>query len=673
MAGSSAEQLAAAAWKLHQMGRLPEAINLYRQAAKLAPGYAEIHNNLGNALRAAGKPEDAAVSLARAIKLKPAIASAHSNLGLTLGELGRLEEAVASHRRALALEPNLALAHNNLGIALLELRQLDEATVCLRRALELDPGLGEAHANLGDALRLMEDQTPGEAGVRCLTDAIESYRRAIALNPFFAEAYANMGDAQARLGDLASSAASFRRALELKPGYGQALAQYAGRLRAMCDWRDKTPLIPAFVEAAKTNAKGAMAFSFLAIADDPALQFEMARHDCRVLAELDEPAVWRGKKYRHDKIRLAYLSADFNQHAVGFSIAPLFERHDRSRFEVHGVSFGRDDGSAIGERLRAAVDRFHDVRGSSDKAIAQAIREAEIDIAIDLMGHTRGARLGILARRPAPIQASYLGYPGSTGASFIDYMIADPVVAPLDNAAYFSEKIVHLPPSYLFNDAGRAIAEVTPTRSECGLPENGFVFCCFNNGYKLSPRIFDIWARLLAQIPDSVLWLRADNRWIVENLRRELAERGGDAERLIFAPTMKLADHLARHRLAGLFLDTLPYNAHSTAIDALWAGLPVLTCCGQSFPGRVASSLLQACGLPELITRSPEEYEAKALALARQPAELNLLRSKLERNRSTCPLFDNEGSTRHIEAAYHRMWEHWQAGRAPASIAVELA
>jgi protein O-GlcNAc transferase len=671
MAASSAEQLAAAAWRLHQSGQLMEAIGLYRQASKLAPGYAEIHNNLGNALRAAGKLEEAASSLSRAVKLKPGIAAAHSNLGLILAELGQLEEAAQSHRRALALQPTLALAHNNLGIALLELGRTDEAQAAFCRALALQGNLPEAHANLGDALRLSERQQQApEARARCLLDAIESYRRAIALNPGFAEAHANLGEAQSRLGELADAAASFKRAWELKPGYGQAFAQYVSKMHAMCDWRDTSPIAPVFAELARSDDKGALAFPLLSIADDPVLQLEVARHDGRVLADARSPPLWRGQKYRHEKIRLAYLSADFHEHATSYLIAELFERHDRSRFELHGVSFGRSDSSPMRKRVESGFDHFVDVQQESDQEAAKLIRASEIDIAIDLKGYTQESRPRILAHRPAPVQVQYLGYPGSMGARFIDYAVVDPFVVPEAQRVNFDEKLIYLPHSYQVNDSRRVIAEQTPNRPDCGLPEDGFVFCCFNNNYKILPEMFSIWMELLGAVPGSVLWLLADNRWTVDNLRREAGTRGIDPHRLVFAGRVSLADHLARHRLADLFLDTLPYNAHTTASDALWAGLPVLTCAGKSFQARVAGSLLHAVGLPELVADSLDNYKAMAAGFARQPKELRPIRDKLIGNRTTAPLFDAVRFCRDIETAFVESWALHQRNEAPRTFAV---
>jgi predicted O-linked N-acetylglucosamine transferase (SPINDLY family) len=374
---------------------------------------------------------------------------------------------------------------------------------------------------------------------------------------------------------------------------------------------------------------------------------------------------------RNQKIRVAYLSSDFRRHAVAYLAAELFERHDRSRFEVIGVSFGADDGSDLRSRLVAAFDRFIDVTERSDQDAAQLINELQIDIAVDLNGHTREARPGILASHPAAIQVSYLGFPATTGAPFIDYIIADPIALPFDQQPYYSEHIVHLPDCFQVNDSTREVPKQTQSRREAGLPEYGFVFCCFNNTYKIRTPIFDIWMRIMLSIEGAVLWLNADHPAVEHNLRREAKSRGVDPARLIFAPRVDLDQHLARQRLADLFLDTLPVNAGATASAALWAGLPVLTCRGQTFFGRMGASLMMAIGLPEMVTRTLEEYEALALKLAADPSLHKSIRSRLEANRSTHPLFDTDRFRRHIEAAYSRMWEYWERGESPRSFSVE--
>jgi predicted O-linked N-acetylglucosamine transferase (SPINDLY family) len=381
--------------------------------------------------------------------------------------------------------------------------------------------------------------------------------------------------------------------------------------------------------------------------------------------------LWSSESCRHERIRIAYLSADFHLHATSQLMAELFERHDRERFEVSAWSFGPETGDAMRARLRAAFEIFHDVRDVSDDDVAARLRATGIDIAVDLKGYSKDGRPGIFARRVAPIQVNYLGYPGTTGADCMDYIIGDAEVIPEGHEAYYSEQVVRLPDSYQVNDTKRLIADRTPTRAEAGLPASGFVFCCFNNNYKITPEVFDVWMRLLKAVPGSVLWLLEDNAAASRNLRREAGARGVDAERLVFAGRVLPPAHLARQRLADLFLDTLPCNAHTTASDALWAGLPLLTCRGNAFAGRVAGSLLRAVGLPELITDDLGTYEALALRLATTPGELSALKARLSQNRLTHPLFDIDRYRRHLESAYVTMAEQHRQGKLPQAFSVQ--
>ncbi len=655
------------------MGRFGEAIDLYRQAAARAPDYAEIHNNLGNALLAAGRTEEAVASLTRAAKLKPSLAGVHTNLGLALAALGRFDDAAASHRAALKLHPGLAMAHNNLGVALQKSGKLDEAIASFRRAIELDPRLPEALVNLADTLGSMKPlgESPGDPRRNArVEEAMTHYRRAIELRPDYADAYINLGGLSSELRQFAEAEACLRRARDLNPADGQAIIGHITTRREMCEWDDPAQDEAAIVRAAQTVQRGAFAFTFLTIVDNPELQLKAARREVQIRLGAGKSPLLH-KMRRRPKIRLGYLSADFCDHATAYLLAELIENHDRSRFEVHAFSFGPDDGSAIRHRLQHAFDSFSELGGLSDADAAQQVYRAEIDIAIDLKGYTKESRPGILSYRPAPVQAAYLGYPGTMGADFIDYCIADKFVAPDETARHFSERLVYLPDSYQVNDTKRQIAERTPSRTDCGLPAEGFVFCSFNNNYKITRPVFEAWMRILKGVPKSVLWLLADNEWAVANLRREAGQHDVDPGRLIFAPRVKHADHLARHRLAGLFLDTAPVNAHTTASDALWAGLPLLTCAGESFVARVAGSLLHAAGMPELVTASLADYEALALKLASEPEHLSALRAKLQRNRMTGPLFDIDRFRRHIEAAYIRMWSIWQQGGQPEPFAIE--
>jgi predicted O-linked N-acetylglucosamine transferase (SPINDLY family) len=383
------------------------------------------------------------------------------------------------------------------------------------------------------------------------------------------------------------------------------------------------------------------------------------------------PRVWRGEISSHDHIRIGYFSADFRTHPIAQLIAGLFEHHDKSRFEISAFSYGPDDTSVLRDRIRSAVENFIDVRAMTDEEIAQFVRHREIDVLVDLTGLWQYNRFSVLSRRVAPVQVNFLGYAGTTGADWMDYIIADRTIIPKDHLRFYSEQVVWLPDTYQPNDNKRRISERLPTRAECNLPEAAFVFCCFNRTNKITPEIFSVWMQLLAAIESSVLWLIETNPIATQNLRNEAKARGISPERLVFAPKMPLGDHLSRHRQADLFLDTLPYNAHTTASDALWAGVPVLTRLGEAFAGRVAASLLKAVGLPELITTSLAGYEALALKLAREPSFLAAIKAKLAHNRESHPLFDAGRFTRHIEAAYTTMWQRYQRGDPLKAFAVD--
>jgi predicted O-linked N-acetylglucosamine transferase (SPINDLY family) len=374
---------------------------------------------------------------------------------------------------------------------------------------------------------------------------------------------------------------------------------------------------------------------------------------------------------KSNQIAIGYFSADFHNHATAYLMAELFESHSRGRFRFIAYSFGPDTKDQMRERIKSSFDEFHDVRFMSDKQVAELSRSASIDIAIDLKGFTQDSRPGIFASRAAPLQVNFLGYPGTMGADCYDYLIADHTLIPDKHQSGYVEKIVYLPHSYQPNDRQRKIADKLFTRKELGLPEDAFVFCCFNNNYKITPPVFDTWMELLRVVEKSVLWLFEDNKFCSENLRREARQRGIDPHRLVFAKMLPLAEHLARHRCADLFLDTLPYNAHTTASDALWAGLPLLTQIGETFAGRVAASLLNAAGLPELITTSAREYERTAIELAQNPARLVSIKQKLWDSRLNMPLFDSELYAKHLEAAYAAMHERYLVGLPPAHIHVK--
>jgi predicted O-linked N-acetylglucosamine transferase (SPINDLY family) len=699
---------------LNGLKRHQAALASFDQALRLDPHRAETHNSRANALFALGQPQAALESLDLAIQRQPDFAGAWKNRGSILNELQQYQAALASFDRAIQLNPRDAETHSNRASALHALHQYQEAIESSTRALRLDDHLAEAWNNRGNSFLALQQyrlaQQDFEQCLRIKPDfaealnnlgaalyaldqypaALDAIDRAIQLQPDFAEAYNNRGNVQQHLEQYPAAFESFTHAKRLNPGLPYVAGMALHAKRYLCDWQDLEADCREVEARIERNQSAAIPFTILAFTSSPALERKAAEIytrdrypgpatniGCPVLAPL-------GRDPAHSRIRIGYFSADFYNHATSYLIAELFERHDRSRFEVFGFSFGPDRHDAMRQRVSAAMDRFLDVRTMPDSEVAQLARSHEIDIAIDLKGFTREGRPGIFAHRAAPIQVNYLGYPGTMAAPFIDYLIADPTVIPESAQHLYAEKIVYLPDTYQVNDSrrgcptepGRPIHAASShgwgasatARVAHSLPETGFVFCCFNNANKLSPSVFDQWMRILAQVPGSILWLLHDNPWAAANLRNEAAGSGIDPERLIFAKHLPLADHLAREQLADLFLDTFPYTAHTTASDALWAGVPVLTRIGETFASRVAASLLRAIDLPELITTSPAEYEHLAIELALDPERLRGLRERLARNRLTTALFDTAAFTRHIEAAYTAMHSRYQAGQLPDHI-----
>jgi predicted O-linked N-acetylglucosamine transferase (SPINDLY family) len=648
---------------LARLGRLAEAVSCYDKALAIKPNHVEALINRGVALRALKRPAEALASYDAALAIRPGHAETLFNRGNALKDLHRPAEALTSYDAALAIRPRHAEALYNRGNALLELKRPADAVASFEAALAIKPGYAEALNNRGSALRELKR----------LTEALASYDAALAVWPGYAEALTNRGAVLLDLKRPTAALASFKAALAIDPSLTYAFNGAADCAIKLCDWAEVDLKQENIRQQAEAGRFSVYPFVLLGYCDDPAMQAACARDFYRSKVPEPPAPLFDGTLWRNDRICIAYLSADFHSHATAYLMAQLFELHDRSRFEVIGISFGPDDESQWRARLIKAFDQFHDVRAMTDREAAELVRRLQVDIAVDLKGHTQDARLGILAHRPAPVQVNYLGYPGTVGADVIDYILADKVLLPFELQHGFAERIVHLPGCYQVNDATRPISPITPTRAELGLPQHGFVFTSFNNTWKITRPVFEVWMRLLAKVEGSVLWLIRDNADAEANLRKEAAARGIDPARLVFAEKVPAAEHLARHRQADLFLDTLPVNAHTTASDALWAGLPLVTCQGQALAGRVASSLLAAIGLPELVTSSLEDYERLALALARDPARLGELKARLAQNRATHPLFDADRSRRHIEAAYVEMWERWQRGEPPRSFSVQPA
>jgi len=642
---------------LLKIGRAERGLASSEQALAIRPDFAEAHNNRGIALQGLKRFAEALASYDRAVFLQPSYAEAHNNRGTTLLDLGRVDEALASFDRALAHNPDYAEAHNNRGVALRALKRFEEALACHERAAAIRPEYGEAHLNRGAILH----------DLHRLDEALESFRCALAVKPEYADAYRNQGLTLGELGRPQEALASYERALAACPGerFLEGVCQHA-RMQ-ICAWSDWQVRLEQLAVAIECGRPVITPFTALSLFESARIQHAAAsiwaRAECRPAQVLPPP-----RRYgRHAKVRIGYFSADFRNHAVAALAAELFECHDRSAFELTAFSLSPEVRDGLRERVERAFDRFIPAFDKTDEQVAMLARSLEIDIAVDLGGYTHEARPRIFAQRAAPIQVSYLGFLGTMGASFMDYLIADEVIVPAGLRRHYSERIAYLP-AYQVNTR-RPVSDRLFTRAELGLPPGGFVFCCFNANYKITPETFRSWMRILAAVPDSALLLLGESAAGVENLRREALQSGIDPGRLVFAGRIAYGEYLARFRVADLFLDTHPYNAGTTASDALWVGLPVLTHAGETFAARVAASLLTSVGLPQLIANSRTEYERLAVELARDCGRLAEIKQALAFARSSAALFDTPRFTRNLEALYRRMYERQRLGLLPEHLA----
>lgn len=643
-----------------QAGRTHEAEKALRRLLRRTSDHPLALSVLGAILVGTGKHDEAERFLRSAVRLNPNAHAALYNHGLALKALGRADEALAQFTQALTLNPNDAETLSNRGTVYNDLKNFEAALADFDIAIALQPNYAPAHHNKGNAL----------FGLGRYGDALASYQRVLTLMPNFVESHTGAGLCLHKLKRHDQSAEAYDAARKLKPDYPFLKGIVLHQKMLACDWAGTADLIADIESDIAAGKLSAEPFGWQGVATtDRSLQ-----QCAEIYSAATFPANHRGlppaRPDNGEKIRVGYLSGDFRAQATSFLLVGALEQHDATRFEIHAFDNGWDDGSETRKRIDAAVHRVVNIRGLSDAQAARAIRDSGIDILVNLNGYFGDDRNHVFAQRPAPVQVNYLGFPGTLGAPYMDYIVADPIVIPDAQRTFFTEKVVHLPHSYQANDNRRAMSNRVFSRSDFGLPQDGFVFCCFNNNYKITPHTFDGWMRILAHVPGSVLWLIEDNALASNNLRKEAAARSIDPARLVFAARMEPDEHLARHRCADLFLDTLPYNAHTTASDALWAGLPLLTCAGGTFAGRVAASLLTNIGLPDLIASSQEDYERLAVAFATQPDRLNALRQKLDANRLTAPLFDTERFTRHLEQAYAAMHARRKAGQRPDHIVV---
>jgi predicted O-linked N-acetylglucosamine transferase (SPINDLY family) len=640
-------------------GQFDAAIPLLLAALRQNPGLPEAWSDLGLAYEHLNRADEAIVYYTKALQVQPNFAIAQYNLCRLLRRRGRFAEAIEHARRVLRLHPEFVLGHILLGGVMLDMGRKPEALSSATEALRLSPGQADALELMASALHHMDRDE----------DAIEAYRRALAARPGSASLLRNLGQILQANGRPDEAIAVFAEAVRLDPGPVSGWLQLAyAKLRA-ADWAELDLCERQARERLRADPGATPPFLLVGVMRSSAAEQSLAAKHWADRTLVTIAPLPKRAPHGGGRIRIGYLSADFRWHATASLITGVFERHDRDRFEIFAYSIGPDDGSADRRRLEEAVDHFVDLSQLPYEQAARRIQADGIDILLDLNGYVNGARTEILAYRPAPIQVNYLGYPGTMGAGFIDYILVDPVVVPPESAPFFSEKLVHLPDCYQPN-MHRDIAPPGDTRADHGLPETGFVFCCFNQIYKITPPLFTIWMRLLRSVPGSVLWLLSAHDFTLANFRREAVARGVDPARLIFARVLPSADHLARLRHADLFVDTLPYCAHTTASDALWAGLPLVSCMGETFPSRVASSLLMAMGLDDLVTSTLAAYEALALKLALDTDSLASVRRRVWAARSTSALFDTKRMTRHIEQAFGTMWQRHQAGAAPESFAV---
>ena len=667
------------------LGKLEESIQMYKAAVHIKPDYAEAHNNLGTVFKdlnhlddafkcfkkaislkpdyvdanynlaimyqELGQFQDSVKSFLRAISLNPNFADAYINLSISLRELGNIDDAIKNLETAISINPNFAQAHNNLGSCLQELGQFNTAIKSLETAISIQPNLAEAHNNLGFIYFKKYDKV----------NAIKLYKKAISIQPSLAEAHDNLGTSLKAIGQLDKALESYEEAISINPDLDYLLGSKLGTKMNLCLWTNLLIDLKEVIIKTNTGEPSVTPFDLMGLADDPKIQ----RKASEIYSLKKHPKSYTLKNIKpypkHKKIRIGYFSSDFKIHPVAYLTAGLYELHNREHFEVHAFSLGPDTNDEMNLRVKAGVDHFHDVHLMSHKEIALLARSLEIDIAVDLAGYTAESRTDVFAMSAAPIQLSYIGFLGTMGADYYDYLIADPIMIPEKNKKDYSEKIVYLP-NFQVNDSKDSPPEITLTRKELGLPEKGFVFCCFNNTYKFTPTVFDSWARILKQVEGSVLIIYASNESSKANLVKEIALREIDPSRLIFGGRLVRPEYLARYRAADLFLDTTPYNAGTTASDALRMGLPVLTCIGKSYSARMGASILSSLNLPELITTTSKEYEALAIELATNPEKFKKLKDKLTSNLSTAPLFDTPLFTKNIESAYTTMYERHRQG-----------
>ena len=673
------------------LGNANEAIASYQKALQLKPNHTDAYNNMGMVLYEQCRFNEAIESYRKTVALEPSFADAHYNLGNALKHSGQLNKAIESYKNSLAINPNDAQVLNNYGHALKDYGEFDQAIKAFKRAIGINPDLTDAKINLDSAFEQKNDLEKtitdyariakleiGSAEILNFTGtllfnkgytsaALDRYKTALKIKPDFAGANSNIGMVLMEKGELEAALKSFKRALKIKPTMGVALSQAYHVAALMSDW--------AYVKHIKKDLLSDQLdglqsiYGLLALTDEPTVHLKNSTTE--VIKKYKfiprfEISPCQGSK----RIKIGYFSSCFRRHPISIQSVQMLEYQNKEQFETFAFHYGPDTNDDYNLRIRASFDHFINVSTLTDIEIADLAFKKGIDIAIELNGVMSRGRIGILAHRPAPIQINYLAYPGTMGADFHDYLIADHTVIPENQKGNYTENIIYLPDCYMPHDNTRQISDKQISRSDCGLPDYSFVFCCFNKSFKITPNEFDIWMRLLSKVKHSVLWLYKSNKWCEHNLQIEASNRGIDPSRLIFADKLPLDEYLGRLKLADLFLDTFNFNAHTTASDSLWAGLPIITKMGKGFAARVAGSLLKSIKIPELITTSEEEYEALALSLATNPDKLAAIKNKLAENRNCTPLFNTEAYTENLEKAYKQAYQRYADSLPPSELVI---
>jgi len=657
MSSSKQAQVIQEALSLHQSGQLDEAEIYYNKLLEQSPKDTFLLSNLGTLKLQKNSLEDGIKLIEKSLNIDSNQPDALNNLGVVLQRHNRPIDAIDKYDRAIAIVPSYAEAFSNRGNALMDLNRFDEALDNYNHAVNIKPDYARAFSNRGNALK----------NLNRFDEALESYDQAIALNPNYANAFSNRGETLIKLGQIEKAVDSYKRSILLNPDLDYILGELLNAKMRLCLWNNLSKELRDLKTKIKKNEKASNPFPLLSLTDEPDILKKVSENYVKDKYPANTQQLNDLSKSKKSKIKIGYFSPDFRSHPVSTLTAEIYELHDRDQFEIHGFYFGPVTKDEMNRRISLGVDYFHNVQSLSDDDVVKLSRSIDIDIAVDLAGFTDFQRMGIFSRFAAPIQVSYIGYLGTMGADYYDYILADSTIIPIKNQKYYTEKIAYLP-SYQANDSKRIRPEISFNRKDLGLPEGSFIFCCFNNTYKITPKTFDSWARILKEVKGSILLIYADNEVAKTNLQKEISNRGVNSSRLFFGKRLSKFEYLARYRVADLFLDTQPYNAGTTASDALWMGLPVLTLCGNSFPARMAASLLNAVNIPELITSTQDEYESLAIELASKPKKLKLIKDKLDGNISTASLFDSHKFTKSLESLYHKMVDRQCNGLDPDHI-----